>query len=356
MRRRIIPLAVALLLSLCLSLALVPPAQAFDPVTLIAKEIVKSLVKDFIRSQVMGALEAQLGPCRMAVARMGVGPDAALVKGTEMALDRGLGGIDKLLGGPAAIPSLPQGAPDMSAMQGMQGMPQMAGMPDLAALQKMQGMPGMAGVPQMPNMPGLPNMPSMPGMPAGMSMPGMPTTAMMGMGGGGMSAPMQAQMQQQMQALMGSSALGANMPATPPEQMAMIQQMQTAAPLTQVEAAELGDHMGRLASAFPDQAPCSPAEIKYTMSVLPMMMPGMSGAMRPVLDSMRKMDLSFAEARKTFASMTPGARKEYVELTVSQLQEMDAEERKAFQGLLRADFFGMPEDMRAEIGAALEKT
>lgn len=335
----------ALLMSAFASLALTPPAQAFDPVTLIAKEIVKGLIKDFIRSQVLGALEAQLGPCRMAVARMGVGPDAALVQGTEKALDRGLGGVDKLLGGPPSIPGLPNGSPDLSAMQGM---------PDLAALQKMQGAMGTAGVPQMPGMPPMPNMPSMPsvpGMPAGMSMPGMPSAAMMGMGGG-----MPAGMQEKMQAMMGGSALAGTMPAMAPEQMAMIQQTQTAAPLSAAEALELGDRMGRLATAFPDQAPCSPAEIQYTMSVLPMMMPTLSGPMRTVLDSMRKMDEGFAEARKTFAGMTPEVRKEYVGLTVSQLQEMDAQERKVLEGLLRADFFGMPEDVRVEIGTALQKS
>lgn len=333
-------------LGLVLGLAALTPALAFDPVTLIAKEIVKSLVKDFIRSQVTGALEAQLGPCRMAVARLGVGPDAALVQGTEMALNKGLGGIDRLVGGPPAIPNLPQGLPDMSAMQS--GMPQMAGMPDLAALQKMQGMPGMAGMPQVPN---IPAMPSMPGMPAGMSMPGAPAAAMVGMGGG-----MSPAMLQQMQSMMGSSALAGNMPAMAPEQMAMLQQMQTAAPLNPAEAAELGDHMARMAEAFPELAPCKPAEIRYTMTILPMMMPSMSGSLRSVLDSMRKMDASFAESKKTFAGMTPEARREYVDLTLSQLGEMDAEERKAFRGLLRADYFGMPEDMRAEIGAALDKS
>lgn len=340
-----------------LCLGLVVPAQAFDPVTLIAKEIVKQVIRDFIQNRVEASLRATLGPCRMAMAEMGVGPDAALVKGVRKATSMGL---DSALGAPGASFANMPGMDVMKNAAGAGGMPNMPNMAGLPNTTGMPQVPGMTGLPQMPaGLPNLPNLPQMPGMPAEMA----GVAAMAGVPGAGMAMPSMGGITTmpmgadagKMQELMQSQGSLSGLPpgaAMSPQMMAMVQQMSTQGPLSPAEADELGEHFYKIAKAFPDMSECSPEDTR-TFIKFSATMPMTSGMMRPILDAMRQMDASFAEARQTFAQMTPEQRQEYVAVMTDDLSAADEEQRKLFLRMIEGDLFGMPEEMRAELQAAL---
>lgn len=306
-------------LSLAIGLALAMPVHGFDPITIIAKEIVKSIVKDFIRNRIMDGLEAQLGSCKMQMARVGIGPHAALVGGVEKGLDMGLNAA--MPSGMSSMPGMPDagalagaqvgaaGMPDMAAIARMANMPNMPGGMDLAQLQKMQGMAGTGG-------------------------------AAMG-SGAGMNADMLVK-------LAGPLPGGAG--NVSPEQMAMVQQMMSRqSPLTPAEAGELTEHFAKLAEAFPESTGgCTPSDVRLIMAHS-LSNPMLSGMMRPLLGPMRQMDAGFAESRKTFAAMTPEQQQDYVAGMREHLSGADDEERKMFSQLLRTDLFGMPENVRVAL-------
>lgn len=323
-----------LLLSLVLSLGLAMPAQAFDPMTIIAKEIVKGIIKNFIRDRIMDGLEAQLGQCKMMMARAGIGPHAALVRGVEKGLDMGLNAAM----GPSAMTSMP-GMPDTKALGAAQAA---AGMPDLSGMAKMANVPGIPNMPSVPAMPGMPQM-ALPGGVAGLS--GMPAGAMVVTGAGGIPPEMLAQL---------GGMQGANLGSMPPEAMAMAQQMSQQAPLTPAEGSELTKTMAALAEAFPEATNgCTGADIRLMMTAT-VSNPQFSGMMRPVLDSFRQMNAGFAEAKRTFEQMTPEQQQDYILGMREDLSAAEPAERKVFQQMLKADFFGMPEPMRLALSESAQ--
>ena len=143
------------LCAVCIVLLITAPVQAALPLAFLAKQIVQSVVKDFVKSQLNTMVREALGPCKSMLADMGMGT---------------VGTIQSLVSGGASIPGMLSGG--IPAMPGMAGMP---GMDDAMRARMMQSMP-----PGMLDMPGMD--PAMRAqimqMMAGGGMPGMP-----GMGG-----------------------------------------------------------------------------------------------------------------------------------------------------------------------------
>lgn len=357
---------------------LVTPAQAFDPLTMIAKEIIKSTIKEFIHNRVMDGLKAQMGQCAFMLAQVGAGSGAVKYQAAQAGLrridrlvDTGVSALPGIPGGPqiadadmaamkasgaamqrmtdptgGAIPGMPAGMPSMPA--GMPGMPTMpAGIP--------AGMPSVAGMPGMPNLPNMPNMPGMPGGGGG-SMGAMPSGAAMG-AMGGMSAAMP-----NMAALGVSPGAMAGMGGgtVSPEQMAMVNQMMMqmsqAPPMTSAEVQELGDRTVAMSEMFADLLPaesrCSPEDTRTSIQ-LAASTPMGNGPMRVMLDAFRKMDASIAQSRATFEQMSPTARQEFVDTALTDYQAMGEEERRAYAMMIKGNYFGMPAEMQASVQAAI---
>ncbi|MGH8516851.1 MAG: hypothetical protein ACREUE_05275 [Panacagrimonas sp.] len=319
----------------------VMPAQAFDPVTMIAKEIIKSTIKEFIHNRVMDGLKAQMGQCAFMLAQVGAGSGAVKYQAAQASLRR----IDRLVDtGVNAMPGIPGAGPqipdsDIAAMKASG-----------AAMQRMTDPTGGA-IPGMPNLPQMPNMPAMPAgggsmvaMPAAMgAMPaGMPSMAALGMSPGAMAG-------------MGGAAGSVS-----PEQMAMVQQMMTqmsqAPPMSPAEIQELGDRTVAMSEMFGDLLPaesrCSPEDTRTSLQIAASMPMG-GGAMRIMLDSFRRMDASVAESRATFEQMSPTARQEFIDTALADYQAMGEEERRAYAAMIKGNFFGMPPEIQAPVQAAI---
>src|SRR5687768_13019414 len=95
---------------------LATPVQAAYPLAFFAKQIIQSVVKDFVKSQLTSMVRESLGPCKSMLADMGVGA-VGTVQGL-LAGGRGMSVSSLLAGGMPAIPGA-----------GMPGMPGGAAMP-----------------------------------------------------------------------------------------------------------------------------------------------------------------------------------------------------------------------------------
>ena len=391
-------LGLILLPALIGGLALAPPAPAFEPLTMIAREIVRTTLKQFVHDRVMDGLKAQMGQCAFMLAQVGAGSGALRYQAAQASLSR----IDRVidLGANAAVPSL--GGPsipdaDMAAMTagvaGMKrvagagaalpgdgipaGLPQVPGMP--------AGMPGATGMPDLSNLPaamggagGMGNLPSMPSMPAGMAMPDLSAMGLPGaMAGslpaqmpGGMGGTLQGAATQRVRDMAAMSGGGGDLAALgapggamagSPDQMAMVQQMmmrmQQSPPMTAAETAEMGDRMVTMAEMFGELIPaeqrCSPEDTRTSIRIAASM-PMASGAMKMMLDSFRQMDGSMAQSRATFAQMSPEARQEFVDSALADYRAMGPDERQAYALMVKGNYFGMPDDLRTQVRAAIE--
>ena len=309
---------------------IVMPAQAFDPVTMIAKEIIKQTVKEFIHNRVMDSLEAQMGQCAFMLAQVGAGSGSVKYQAAQAGLRR----IDRLVDtGVNALPGIPGGPQmadtDMAAMKASS-----------AAMQRMTDPTGGA-TPGMPA--GMPNMPNMPaGAAMGMMPGGMPDMAALGVSPGAMAG------------------MGGGAGTVSPEQMAMVQQMMAqmsqAPPMSPTEVQELGDRTVAMSEMFADLLPaesrCSPEDTRTSIQ-LAASMPMGSGPMRMMLDAFRKMDANIAQSRATFEQMSPTARQEFVDTALTDYQAMGEEERKAYATMIKGNYFGMPPEMQASVQAAI---
>lgn len=174
-------------------------------------------------------------------------------------------------------------------------------------------------------------MPSMPGMGTGMS---------------------DAQMKDMMARVPGGQGMQGGMAGLPPEAMAM---MKDQTPLSKAEAEELGTLMENMSAAAPSMAnKCKPGEMKQ-MVEMSANTPGASGPMRMMLTSLRKAQAQIDEARATFAKMSDAERSDYVETMAAEYRGWDAENKKAFLGMIQTNFLGMPETMRTQLLARLKQ-
>ncbi len=300
-----------------LTITLVLPAQAQAPVAMLAKELITGIVQTFVKDRVLGMLSS-MGPCGMPI-----GPTGGLAT---------LAGLLTSGGG---------GLPGMPSMPGMTA--GMAGLPDLSAL---------AGAGGLGSLPGA----GAAGQVAGLA------------GGAAQMAELQASMQKMMQANAASvpapdagvatdgvaAGSGAD-EESPPDVAQLMRDMQQSEPLSRAELEELGGLMERLSKAMPTKAnPCKPGELATVLkSAADMPMGG--GVLRMMLQPLRDMETSVAEARDGFARMSPDERRDYVVLLADDARGWDAEQRDALVGMARTNFLGMPEPMPEQLLARLSK-
>jgi len=280
------------------------PAQAVGPLALLAKDLVKGIVRSFIEGQVNQML-ASAGPCGLPIA----GPGAA--------------GLAGMLGGRGTMP-------------GLGSIPGAGKMPRSGAAGAARGM-----------------LPSMPGMGGSMAIPP------------GMEGMMKDQMAQA-QAMMAKEQAqhGANdqanqglgTPGAMPDMAKTMQAMQEGPPLTSAEVDELATLLDRMSTAMPSAAPqCKPGELKTVLqqaSDSPMT----GGVLRMMLGSMRDMQKNLDEARATFAKMSEPERSEYVETMAAEFRGWDKENRQALLGMVESNFLGMPDTMKTQLLTRLKQS
>ncbi|MCC7463503.1 MAG: hypothetical protein IT480_13705 [Gammaproteobacteria bacterium] len=287
-----------------LALAIAWPAHGALPLVAgLGKQLIKNLLIDTVKSQLIGSL-ADSG-----------------CKGAALASVLSSSGSSRI-GLPAGLPSMPGGVSAMAAARGMpQGLPHAAaGLPALPA-----ALP--AGIPT--PMPGLPG-------PAG-------AIAVPGTAGAFGSAQMMAMLQQQM-AARGMPALSDEQTAQVQSSMAMMQQAM-AQPLSRAETIEVFDELGRLGV----MTPAMQAEARDCIALAPPAVGdslGMSGALlkNMVLPRLR-------EARERMANLTPEEREHLAGEIAQAMRDAEPEDRDAFADGFGAGFF--PPDVVEAVKAKL---
>ncbi len=279
------------------------PAQAVGPLAFLAKDLVKSIVRNFVEGQVNQML-ASAGPCGLPIA----GPGAA--------------GLAGMLGGRGAMP-------------GLGSIPGAGKMPLSGAAGAARGM-----------------LPFMPGMGGGMAIPP------------GMEGMMKDQMAQA-QAMMAKEQAehgadvqdkeGIESPGAMPDMATAMQAMQESEPLTSAEVEELATLLERMSTAIPSAAPqCKPGELKTVLQQASDSPMG-GGVLRMMLGSMRDMQKNLDEARATFAKMPEPERGEYVETMAAEFRGWDKDNKQALFGMVETNFLGMPDTMKAQLLARLKQ-
>jgi len=353
------------------------PARAVAPAVLIAKEIVKQIIFDFVQARVEDAIRASFGPCKADLAEDAVTQSRTLTgllrgSGGGMASLGALGGAGNLgslsslgaaggqvrtvrnlqnvqstassvagaanlasaVGGGDAALAVGQIAGTVSGAAGTA-----AGMAGSAA--SITGAAGAAGA-----LGGMPNMGGVGGM-----------GALAGLGGqavGGADA--MAAMSQMMPSAAGVPGMGG---ADMQQAMAMMQQMMNAKPLDAAELNELAlilESFGKISEAIQPGSACSADDYRRQFMRISAMgaQPGMpqagamvGGVLRMMYTSFKDMQRSTAEAQQMFLQMSADDRLEYVQTTVVEMKDQPPEGRRAFLAMIDAGMLGMPVDMRA---------
>jgi hypothetical protein len=288
-------------LTLACSLALAPvPSAAIAPVLLllvkqIAKDAAQSMLKDLVLSSLNG-----MGCKGIALANALQGLDLRQGAGG------GMGGVMGLLGG-GGLPK-PGGSGVPGLAQGIPGMP--AGM---ATSQTPAGMtiPGMPG--GLPGAAGLPGMTGVPGL-----------AGLQGMGIGALDGG-------DLMARMRSMMAAGQMPSdVDPEQITRFMQAMSQ-PLTPPETLAVMDEMNEI--GFLPKA--MHAELKECMVLLPGAAPALGmgmGMMKTMLPQLR-------QAREQLHALSPAEQDELVAALAPEMKALAADERKAFLDFLDGGFF-----------------
>jgi hypothetical protein len=141
-----------LLFAASILILLAVPAQAALPLALIAKQIIKQVVKDFIESELTALVRQSLGPCKSMLADMGVGAAGTIQGVVSGARGMAGGSIPGVAGLPGAVGAVPGGMDAVSmaspeARRAMEGMLGAQGIDPATHAQIMQhiqgGIPGM---------------------------------------------------------------------------------------------------------------------------------------------------------------------------------------------------------------------
>jgi len=286
-------------LTLACSLAFAPaPSAAIAPVLLLmVKQIVKDAAQSMLKDLVLSTLN-------------GMGCKGIALANALEALDLrkgaggGAGGMMGLLGG-GGLAKLPGGG-------AVRGLP-----------------PGMS-------MPGLPA--GMPQMPPGMSIAGMPG----GFPGMGLGAAGSEEMMARMRSMMPA---GGQLPAgtgVDPEQLARMMQAMSQ-PLSPPETLAVMDEMAEI--GFLTKA--MQAELRECMVLLPTAAPALGmgmGMLRPMLPQLR-------QAREQLHALSPAEQDELVDALAPEMKALGADERKTFLEFLDGGFFPkrVAEGLRKEL-------
>ncbi|HZA94970.1 MAG TPA: hypothetical protein VE421_02455 [Burkholderiaceae bacterium] len=355
---------VVVLLSLTLACY---PAQAVAPAVLIAKQIVKQIIFDFVEARIEDGIRASFGPCKADLAE-----DAVKQSRTLTGLLRGSGGSGLAnlgaLGNAGNLGSLSQlGAAGGQArtVRNLQNVQLTADSVSSAAnlvggvgggdaalavgqiAGTVSGAAGMAG-----------SAASVSGAAGAAGALGVPNVAGVG-GAGGMGALLGADMTAAMSQMVpqgaGMSGIGG---ADMQQAMAMMQQMMNAKPLDAAELNELAlilESFGKISEAIQPGSACSADDYRRQFMRMTAMsaQPGMpqagammNGVMRMMYTSFKDMQRSTAEAEKMFLQMNAEERVEYVQMTMAEMKDQPPEGRRAFLAMIDAGMLGMPADMR----------
>jgi hypothetical protein len=271
--RKIAARVVALTLACSLALAPVPSAAVAPLLLLLIKQIAKDAAQSMLKDMVLSTLN-------------GMGCKGIAIANALQALD-----VRKGAGGAGA-------------------------------------MPGWLGGP----MPKMPSAAGMPGMPAGVSMPG-PGGAVPGMAGLAAMGPGAAGSDEMMARMQSMMPAGGSLPAgagIDPEQMARVMQAMSQ-PLSPPETLAVIDEM--TAIGFLPKA--IQAELKECMVLLPAAAPALGlgmGMMKTMLPQLRS-------AREQLHALSPAEQDELAAALAPEMKALGAEERKTFLEFLDGGFF-----------------
>ena len=287
-------------LTLACSLAFAPaPSAAIAPVLLLmVKQIVKDAAQSMLKDLVLSTLNG-MGCKGIALANALEALD--LRKGAG---GGGAGGMMGLLGG--------------------------------GGLAKLPGSGAVRGLPPGMSMPGLPA--GMPQMPPGMAIAGMPG----GFPGMGLGAAGSEEMMARMRSMMPA---GGQLPAgtgVDPEQLARMMQAMSQ-PLSPPETLAVMDEMAEI--GFLTKA--MQAELRECMVLLPTAAPALGmgmGMLRPMLPQLR-------QAREQLHALSPAEQDELVDALAPEMKALGADERKTFLEFLDGGFFPkrVAEGLRKEL-------
>ncbi len=350
------------------------PARAVGPAVLIAKEIVKQIIFDFVQARIEDTIRASFGPCKADLAE-----DAVKQSRTLTGLLRGGGGagmpnVGALgnAGSFGSLGSLRAAGGQARTMQNLQNVQSTAdsvagaanligaaGGGDVAAsvgqvagtvagtagmaaglagsTSSITGAAGAAGV--------LGAVPNMGGM-----------GAMNALGAQGLGPDATAALSQLMPSGAGVHGMGG---ADMQQAMAMMQQMMNAKPLDAAEINELAqilESFGKISEAIQPGSACSADDYRRQFMRISAMgaQPGVGpqgsamvgGVLRMMYTSFKDMQRTTAEAQQVFQQMSADDRVEYVQTTLAEMKDQPPEGRRAFLAMIDSGMLGMPDDMK----------
>jgi len=336
------------------------PARAVAPLVLIAREIVKQIIFDFVEARVEDAIRASFGPCKADLAEDAVAQSRTLTgllrgSGGGMAGLGALGGASNVgslsslgaAGGAARTAQRLQNVQSTaSSVSGAANLASAAGGGDAAlALGQIAGtVSGVAGTAA-----GVAGSAGSMGGIGGMG-------ALAGLGGQAVGGDAMAAMSQMLPSAAGVPGMGG---ADMQQAMAMMQQMMNAKPLDPAELNELAlilESFGKISEAIQPGSACSADDYRRQFTRISTMsaQPGMpqagamaGGILRMMYASFKEMQRTTAEAQQVFSQMNAEDRAEYVQTTVADLKDQPPEGRRAFLAMIDSGMLGMPTDMRA---------
>ena len=305
-----------------LVLAAAQPHAAL-PLALLGKEIVKSIVQSLVEDAVHSALIATLGPC-----------DGALASGALSSAQALVGSRGAVPGLPGGMPALPAGAPIGVTQVGGPGVAAAGG-----ALGAAAGGAGLA----------IPGGPSMDGLAKGLDP---------------LAQQMRKLLDEDSKERLREIRADQKRRGLTPEQIEaedrkmikeeletgeqMLAMVRDSRPLSAAELDEFVGHYARFAKFSPDAPKCSPESLRRLLS-LTTVVPMTAGPIRTMLASLRGIDKEMADARRTFAAMTPADRAEFAREMAEQIEDWGDDERREFAGLLRSGALGLPAELRDEL-------
>ena len=348
------------------------PAQAVAPAVLIAKEIVKQIIFDFIEARIEDSIRASFGPCKADLAE-----DAVKTSRTLTGLLRGSSGAGLsnvgALGNVGTLGNLGAVSGQARTVRNLQNVQSTAD--SVASAANLVGAAGGGdGATAIAQVAG--TVAGAAGSAAGIagsasSLTGVGTAGALGVvsGTGGMGAmsglggqaiggaDAMAAMSRMMPSGAGMPAMGG---ADMQQAMAMMQQMMNAKPLDAAEINELAiilESFGKISEAIQPGSACSADDYRRQFVRITAMsaQPGIGaqggamagGVLRMMYTSFKDMQRSTAEAEQMFLKMSAEDRVEYVETTVAEMKDQPPEGRRAFLAMIDAGMLGMPEDMKA---------
>ncbi|HVE88422.1 MAG TPA: hypothetical protein VNA44_01870 [Burkholderiaceae bacterium] len=337
------------------------PAQAIAPAVLIAKEIVKQIIFDFVEARIEDSIRASFGLCKADLAE-----DAVKTSRTLTGLLRGSSGAGlsnvSALGNVGNLGNLGAVSGQARTVHNLQNVQSTAD--SVASAAHLVGAAGggdaATAIAQVAG-----TVAGTAGTTAGIAGSASSLTggvggvgALSGLGGQAIgNADAMAAMSRMLPSGAGMASMGG---ADMQQAMAMMQQMMNAKPLEAAEINELAtilESFGKISEAIQPGTACSAEDYRrqFMRITATSAQPGLGaqggamagGVLRMMYTSFKDMQRSTAEAEQMFLKMSAEDRVEYVQTTLAEMKDQPPEGRRAFLAMIDAGMFGMPEDMRS---------